>query len=76
MLVRAAKSRGIYIILGLFFGLLGVHNFYAGHFRSAVCQLLLNIFLFWTILVPAGIAVWVIIELITVTEDSEGQPLS
>lgn len=25
--VRVAKSRGVHIILGLFFGLLGVHNF-------------------------------------------------
>jgi DNA-directed RNA polymerase subunit RPC12/RpoP len=27
--VQAAKSRGVYIILGLFLGCLGVHNFYA-----------------------------------------------
>ncbi|MGH9807049.1 MAG: hypothetical protein ACRD9W_07260, partial [Terriglobia bacterium] len=26
--VKTAKSRGVYIILGLFFGLLGLHNFY------------------------------------------------
>jgi hypothetical protein len=31
VMVRATKSRGVYIILGLFFGCLGIHNFYAGH---------------------------------------------
>ena len=31
LLVKATKSTGVYIILGLLLGLAGIHNFYAGH---------------------------------------------
>ena len=68
-------SRGIYIILGLFLGLLGVHNFYTGRYGVAACQLALNLLLFWTIFVPVGVAVWVLVELFTVTTDGKGRKL-
>ncbi|MEQ1854398.1 MAG: GYF domain-containing protein, partial [Chthoniobacteraceae bacterium] len=68
-------SRGIYIILGLFFGLIGVHNFYAGHLRNGALQCILFATLFWTVIVPVGLFVWVVMELFTVTHDGKGRPL-
>ena len=66
-------SRGIYIILALFFGLLGIHNFYAGHLRAGAWQCILFVLLFWTVVVPIGLFVWVVIELFTVTTDGKGR---
>ena len=67
------KSRLAYILLGIFIGHLGIHNFYAGRAGAAVAQLLLTLFLFWTIVVPLGIAIWVIIEICTVKTDGKGR---
>ncbi len=44
-LKTSEKSRGIYIILGLFFGLFGVHNFYAGHMVRGGFELIVSIIL-------------------------------
>ena len=35
MVVMSVKSRGIFIILGVLLGLLGIHNFYAGYYHYA-----------------------------------------
>jgi TM2 domain-containing membrane protein YozV len=73
----AKKSRGVYILLGLFFlGLFGGHNFYAGRYGSAIAQLLITVLLGWLILPLILVALWVIFELIFVTEDAEGNPFS
>lgn len=40
---RVRKSRLAYILLGLFLGGLGVHNFYAGRTSQGTTQLLLNL---------------------------------
>jgi TM2 domain-containing membrane protein YozV len=66
------KSRVAYVLLGLFLGTLGIHNFYAGYNNKAVIQLLLSVLLCWTIVVPVGVMVWVIVEICTVTQDSTG----
>jgi TM2 domain-containing membrane protein YozV len=71
-LVKSAKSRGIYIILGLFFGLLGIHNFYAGRLGVGVAQLLVTCILGWFVVGIFITAIWVLIELFTVTEDGAG----
>jgi TM2 domain-containing membrane protein YozV len=70
--MNPAKSRVAYILLGLFLGGLGVHNFYAGYGGKGATQLLLNLFLFWTIVVPIGIGIWVLIEVCTVDHDAFG----
>lgn len=72
VVVQQSKSRAAYIVLGLFLGGLGIHNFYAGHTSRGVIQLLLNLFLFWTIIVPVGIGIWVLIEVIAVDSDGYG----
>jgi Predicted membrane protein len=38
---RPAKSRGAYIVLGLFFGGIGIHNFYAGQLASGAIKIAL-----------------------------------
>lgn len=67
--LKIAKSRGLYIILGLFLGCLGIHNFYAGRFGAAVAQLLITIFLGWLIIPLLCVMLWVLIECIVITED-------
>lgn len=74
-LVKQAKSRGIYVILGLFFGFLGIHNFYAGYFGRGVSQLLIVLTLGWFVIGLVIVAFWVIIELFTVTHDAAGDLL-
>lgn len=46
-----AKSRGIYVMLGVFLGTLGVHNFYAGHIARGVAHLCLGLWFFLGFLV-------------------------
>ena len=69
------KSRLVYIILALFLGGFGVHNFYAGYTRNAVIQLLLTLLLGWTGIVALVILIWVIIDIIQVTNDASGVPM-
>lgn len=77
-LVRAPysqKSRGTYIILGLFLGGLGIHNFYAGRNGPGAAQLIITLTLGW---VGVGVVInliWVIIELLSITEDGDGNPM-
>lgn len=66
------KSRVAYVLLAFFAGLLGIHNFYAGYVGRGVVQLLLS-------LTGIGVfvtAVWVIIEMIVVTEDANRVPFT
>ena len=64
------KSRITFILLGIFLGALGVHNFYAGYVRKAAAQLCLSIF---TCFYASFVSwIWAIVEVCTVTEDSEG----
>ena len=72
VVINPAKSRVTFILLGLFLGGLGIHNFYAGYSSKGVTQLLLNLFLFWTIIVPVGVGIWVLIEVCTVDHDAFG----
>ncbi len=68
----APKSRLIYIILAIFLGTLGIHNFYAGYTGKGIAQLLLT-------LLSAGflgliVFIWAIVEICTVDKDSNGVP--
>lgn len=65
-------SRGVYILLGLFLGLFGVHNFYAKRIGVGVCQLILS---FLVVPIPL-VMVWVLIELATVERDGYGDYFS
>src|SRR6266508_1849210 len=74
--VEIPKSRGVYIVLGIFLGGLGIHNFYAGRIGSGIAQLLITIFTFWLVIPIFIIWLWVIIEVIVVNRDGRGQPMS
>lgn len=66
------KSRMTYILLGIFLGGFGVHDFYAGYTGRAIAQLLITILscgFLWAIA-----AIWAIIELCTVRVDASGTP--
>lgn len=75
-IVKTTKSRGVYIILGLIFGLLGFHNFYIGRFQRGAFQLLCTVILGWFVVGLVITTVWVLIDLFTVTQDGHGDPLN
>jgi len=71
--VGPPKSRTSFVLLGVFFGGLGLHNFYAGYSTKGIVQLLLT-------LLSCGYGgliswIWAVIEVCTVTVDSKGVPM-
>lgn len=74
--VRPSKSRAAYIVLGLFFGCLGIHNFYAGRVGAGIAQLLITIFLGWLFIGIVITAFWALIEIIAVDTDGNGIRMS
>ena len=75
LLVEMPKSRLIYIILGLFFGMLGIHNFYANRKAEGAAQLIFLLLFYWTIIAPAAVFVWSIVDVCTVKVDGNGIPM-
>lgn len=71
-----AKSKIGYIVLGLFLGTLGIHNFYAGYTGRGLAQLLIAVFLFWTIIAIPIVWIWAIVDICTVETDARGRPFS
>jgi TM2 domain-containing membrane protein YozV len=76
-----AKDRVAYVLLAIFLGELGIHNFYAGYTNRAVLQLVACIVGIPIIaLVTCGIGlflylalwIWNIVEACTVTQDANG----
>ena len=68
------KERTVYILLGVFLGALGIHNFYAGYTNKGITQLLITLIAGWLILPYIAVTIWSIIEACTVTKDSKGIP--
>lgn len=69
-LSSAPKSRLTYILLALFLGGFGIHNFYAGYNRKGLIQLLLTV-------VSCGLlslvsVIWAIVDIVNVTKDANG----
>jgi len=67
---RSQKSRTTYIVLGIFLGALGIHNFYGGYTGRAVGQLCLTVLTLGYLAMISWI--WAIIEICLVTKDSAG----
>jgi TM2 domain-containing membrane protein YozV len=68
-----AKSRVTFVLLGLFLGCLGIHNFYAGYSGKGIAQLLITVCLGWVFGLGIFItAVWAFIEIIAVNTDANG----
>ena len=72
--VGIAKSRTTFVVLGVFLGMFGAHNFYAGYTGKAVGQLCLSILTLGYLLVVSWI--WAIIEICVVEKDSAGLQFS
>ena len=68
------KKRSTYILLAVFFGGLGIHNFYAGYTGRGIAQLLILIFTGWLILPAVAVFIWVLVEICSVTADAENIP--
>lgn len=64
------KKRIVFVLLGIFLGCLGFHNFYAGFAGRGVSQLLLSLVLLATPLTCFPVYIWVIFEILFVTEDA------
>ncbi len=64
------KSRSTFIVLGIFLGSLGVHNFYAGYTGKAVGQLCLSVLTLGALSIVSW--VWAIVEICVVDRDSTG----
>jgi TM2 domain-containing membrane protein YozV len=63
------KSRVVFVLLGIFLGIFGVHNFYAGYFKKGVIQLCLTLMTcFYAALVSW---VWAIVEICVVDKDMD-----
>ena len=66
------KSRLTYILLGVFLGGLGIHNFYAGYVGRGISQLSLTLLTVWWVFPLIAIWLWVLIEVCTVEKDAKG----
>lgn len=71
---RSYKSRTTYIVLGIFLGFFGVHNFYSGYTGRAVGQLCLTVLTLGYLGIVSWI--WAIIEICIVDKDSTGLSFS
>lgn len=70
---KSDKTRVAYVLLALFLGCLGIHNFYAGYPTKAVIQLLISLLVGWMIFPLFVVGLWCLIEAITVTKDGKGK---
>ena len=68
------KNKWVYILLGLFLGEFGIHNFYAGYLGRGVVKLLVTILSFGLLFWLSWL--WAIVEIATVRIDSRGVPFT
>ena len=81
--VSNKKSQIVYCLLGLFFGGIGIHNFYIGRWERGLAQLLISLFaaLFFPPysslhrIIIYVIYIWAVFELFTTHTDSENREL-
>lgn len=70
-----SKSQGVYILLALFLGGFGIHNFYAGYYLRAIAQLILTILAPFTLGITALInLIWIFINIFAINQDAKGVP--
>jgi TM2 domain-containing membrane protein YozV len=65
---RLPKSRIGFILLGIFLGSVGAHNFYAGYTKRAIAQLCITVLTFFYGAIVSWI--WAIVEVCTVDRDA------
>lgn len=67
------KSKWAFVLLGIFLGEFGVHNFYLGYIGRGIAKLLITIMSFGLLCWISWI--WGIVEVCTVRMDAKGLPL-
>ncbi|HSI82630.1 MAG: NINE protein [Candidatus Methylacidiphilales bacterium] len=67
------KSRAVYILLAFFFGVFGVHNFYAGRRKAGMIQIFC--LAFFSILAIPFLWIFNIVEIMAVDKDGDGKPM-
>ena|SRR5690242_18916077 len=75
LVTQPLKSRGVFIILGLFLGCLGIHNFYAGYHGKGAAQLIITCVLGWVIVGFVITGLWALVEILTVRVDARGNEM-
>ena len=70
------KSRLVYILLALFLGTLGIHNFYAGRSGVAIFQCMITLLIGWLVVPLLIVLVWIIFEILAVNKDGGGIPFN
>ncbi len=79
-----SKSRLIYVLLAIFLGRLGIHNFYIGYHEKAITQIVIFLLpsILWDvddnpipILARIAVYIWNIVEIFTVKADAAGRPM-
>lgn len=71
---KSEKSKLAYILLGIFLGCFGIHNFYAGETGKGVAKLLITVLSLGFL--SLGVWIWMIVEICTTTKDAKGLPFS
>lgn len=74
------KKKIVALLLAIFLGQLGIHNFYLGYTKKGVIQLCVSLLLSWTYVAPLAIWIWALVEGINAYQgklpDADGRPLS
>ena len=79
---RSDKSRIAYVLLGLFLGVLGIHNFYAGHAGRGTGQIVLFVLGMMLTFIGIGflmlliLGIWILVDICSVSTDGDGRQLS
>ncbi len=68
------KSRMCYILLAIFLGTLGIHNFYAGYQKNGLIQLLITVISCGFLSIVSWI--WAIVDICNVQQDANGVPFT
>lgn len=69
-IASAPKSRTVYILLAVFLGAYGVHNFYAGDKKAGLIKLLVSVLTCFIGAIPMFI--WAIVDAVNVKQDAQG----
>jgi TM2 domain-containing membrane protein YozV len=69
-----SKSKVAFVLLGVFLGSLGIHNFYIGRTKQGVIQLLITVLSAGMLSLASWI--WAIVDICTINADASGVPLS
>jgi len=67
-----AKNRLVFILLGVFLGSFGIHNFYSGYIARGILKLLITVLTFGLLFWVSWL--WAVVEICTVRIDSRGVP--